>query len=53
MRSHFAAFFVLVVQGLIVHTNAQTGHEHAVVVLNAENFEHATQAASGQTTGYW
>ena len=29
------------------------GHEYGVITLNEDNFEHATQAASGQTTGFW
>lgn len=52
MKITITQIIVALLQGL-AHTVAQTGHEHAVVALNSENFEHATQAASGQTTGFW
>jgi len=52
MRSSLLISIWVFIQGLVC-TIAQTGHEHAVVVLTSGNFEHATQAASGQTTGFW
>ena len=45
-----AIFLGIVLDGLSQKIQA---HEHAVVPLNTQNFEHKTQAASGQTTGNW
>lgn len=41
---------ILLVLGL---AHLSVSHEQVVFPLNSENFEHATQAASGMTTGYW
>lgn len=44
------ATLAVIVMSAALHCQA---HEQSVLTLNSQNFEHATQAASGMTTGHW
>ena len=44
---------LLAVLAVLVTIQSAVAHEHGVISLTDDSFEHATQAASGQTTGYW
>ena len=49
----FMKAFLLSVSTLLSYSSLSYCHEQTVLVLNSENFEHATQASSGMTTGHW